>query len=138
MKRYLLDTNVVSETRKAKPHAAVTAWISGLRPDQILISAVTFAELQDGVEIIRDRDATKANEIERWIDRLEATAQVLPMDALCFREWARLMRHQPDHLFEDGMIAASARIHRLIVATRNEADFRNFDVPLINPFRPGD
>jgi hypothetical protein len=90
------------------------------------------------VEIIRDRDATKANEIERWINRLEATAHILPMDALCFREWARLMQHRPDHLSEDGMIAASAHIHGLVVATRNEGDFRHFNVPFINPFRPLD
>lgn len=138
MKRYLLDTNVVSEMRKAKPHGAVRTWMSGLQSEQILIPALTFAELQDGVEIIRDRDATKANEIEQWINLLEATAHILPMDARCFREWARLMQHQPDHLSEDGMIAASARIYGLVVATRNEADFRHFDVPFVNPFRPMD
>lgn len=136
MKRYLLDTNVISETRKPKPHGAVTAWMSGLRSEQILIPAVVLAELQAGVEIVRGRDKSKAEEIEMWIDRLEVSAEILTMDSTCLREWARVMRHKPSQLSEDGMIAASARIHGLIVATRNEADFLHFDVPVFNPFRP--
>jgi predicted nucleic acid-binding protein len=59
---------------------------------------------------------------------------VLPMDARTFREWARLMHRRSDTLYEDAMIAATARIHGLTVVTRNVADFRAFDVPLLNPF----
>jgi predicted nucleic acid-binding protein len=135
MKRYLLDTNVISETRKPKPHGAVISWMASLRSEQIFVPAVTLGELQAGMEIVRERDKPKAEEIEAWIDRLEISAQILPMDSTSFREWARLMQHKPTQLAEDGMIAASARVHGLIVATRDEADFRPFGVPLFNPFR---
>jgi toxin FitB len=134
MKRYLLDTNVISETRKSKPHGAVTSWMSSVRSEQIFVSAVTLAELQTGAEIVRECDKSKAEEIEAWIDRLEISAQILSMDSTCFRDWARLMQHKPTQMAIDGMIAALARVHGLIVATRNEADFRPFGVPLINPF----
>jgi predicted nucleic acid-binding protein len=60
---------------------------------------------------------------------------VLAMDSLCFREWARLMKGKSDHLLEDAMIAATARVHALTVATRNENDFALLAVELINPFR---
>lgn len=136
MKRFLLDTNVVSELRKPKPHGAVVAWLQRLRDDQLFLSAVTLGELQAGIERVRPQDARKAQEIESWVDQLAASIQVLPMDALCFREWARLMNGKSDTLLEDAMIAATARIHGLTVATRNERDFEALDVSLLNPFLP--
>jgi predicted nucleic acid-binding protein len=137
MTRYLLDTNVVSELRKPKPHGGVVHWISGLRDDQIYISAVTIGELQRGIEITRRQDAAKARQIELWVNQLEESSQVLPMDARCFREWARLMDRKSGHLVEDAMIAATARVQVLQVATRNESDFAPLHVETINPFRVG-
>jgi toxin FitB len=135
MNRYLLDTNVVSELRKPKPHGGVIAWITGLRSDQLYLSAVTIGELQAGIERTRSQDAAKAREIEGWVDRLEESYQVLPMDARCFREWARLMQRKPNHLLEDVMIAATARVHQLELATRNERDFELLGVGIVNPFK---
>ncbi len=135
MKKYLLDTNVVSEIRKPKPHGAVLAWVAGLRDDQISLSAVTLGELQAGVEITRHQDSKKAQEIEEWINRLERSFNILPMNSVCFREWGRLMHGKSDELLEDAMIAATARVHGLIVATRYESDFASFDVDVLNPFR---
>lgn len=71
MKRYLLDTNVVSETRKPKPHGGVVAWLTGLRDEQVFLSAVTMGELQAGIQLTRRQDAAKASEIERWVDELK-------------------------------------------------------------------
>jgi predicted nucleic acid-binding protein len=133
--RYLLDTNVVSELRKPKPHGGVIEWINGLRDDQLYLSAVTMGELQAGIERTRGQNAAKAREIEAWADQLEESYHVLPMDTRCFREWARLMEGKPDHLLEDVMIAATARVHSLKVATRNERDFELLDVEIVNPFR---
>jgi toxin FitB len=133
--RYLLDTNVVSELRKPKPHGGVIAWINSLRDDQLYLSAVTMGELQAGIERTRGQNAAKAREIEEWADQLEESYHVLPMDARCFREWARLMQGKPDHLLEDVMIAATARVHSLKVATRNERDFELLDVGIVNPFK---
>ena len=135
MTRYLLDTNVVSELRKPRPHGAVVAWMETLRPEQIFLSAVTIGELQAGVELTRKNDAVKALEIETWLSSVEASFASLPMDAACFREWARLMAGKSPELIEDAMIAATARVHGLDVATRNERDFRQFQVSAFNPFQ---
>ena len=135
MTRYLLDTNIISEVRKPKPHGGVLAWIQGLHEDQLYISAVTIGELQRGVERTRSQDKPKAVAIESWLDQLQTTYSVLPMDAACFREWARLMEGKADHLLEDAMIAATARVHSLTVATRNENDFDLLRVDVINPFK---
>ena len=137
MKKYLLDTNVISELRKPKPHGGVLVWLRELRDDQIFLSAVTFGELQRGIERTRVQNRIKAEEIESWVERLAGSAQILSMDAACFREWARLMEGKQEHLLEDAMIAATARIHGLVVATRNDQDFAQLDVDVINPFRGG-
>jgi predicted nucleic acid-binding protein len=133
--RYLIDTNVVSELRKPKPHGAAFAWLQSLELGQGLFSAVTFGEIQKGVELTRRQDPVKANEIEAWATVLERTAQILPMDAACFREYARLMHRRSGVVSEDAMMAATARVHGLTVATRNERDFAHFDVAVLNPFK---
>lgn len=135
MTRYLLDTNVVSELRKIRPHGAVVAWLGALRTEQIFISSVTMAELQTGVELTRRQDSAKAREIESWLDFVELTFALVPMDSRCFREWARLMSDKPESLRMDAMIAAIARIHGLEIATRNEADFKHLGVRSFNPFK---
>src|ERR1700752_82366 len=103
MNRYLLDTNVVSELRKPRPHGSVVAWLTSQSEEQLYISGVTLGELQSGIELTRRQDAAKANEIEAWLDQLAESYQVLVMDARCFREWGRLMREKPDQLLEDGI-----------------------------------
>lgn len=125
---------MVSGVRKPKPHGDVVAWLNQLRDEQLFLSAVTIGELQAGIERTRAQDAKKAEEIEGWVDQLADSIQVLPMDAVCFREWGRLMNRKPEHLIEDAMIAATARVHGLTVATRNERDFAAFGVTLLNPF----
>ena len=135
MNRYLLDTNVVSELRKGRPHGGVLAWINQLQANQIYLSAVTLGDLQTGVELTRRQDPAKAAEIEFWVDQLAESLQVLPMDAPCFREWARLMKGRAERLIEDAMIAATARIHHLTIATRNEKDFRQLGVQVLDPFK---
>jgi predicted nucleic acid-binding protein len=137
VKRFLIDTNVASELRKHKPHGAVVAWLTDLRDEQVFLSAVTIGELQSGVEMTRRQDPEKASLIESWIDQIETSYQVLPMDSACFREWGRLMHGKSDHLIEDGMIAATARTHDLVVATRNENDFKQLNVRVFNPFKTG-
>jgi len=133
--RYLIDTNVVSEMRKPKPHGGAFAWLQSLELKQVFFSAVTFGEIQRGVEITRRQDPLKANEIEAWAANLERASQVLPMDSACFREYARLMYGRSDTLAEDAMIAVTARVHGLTVATRNERDFGHLGVSVFNPFK---
>lgn len=131
---YLLDTNVVSELRKPKPHGSVLAWLEAVDDTKLYLSAVTLGEIQAGVEITREQDAAKAIEIEAWLELVASSYNVLPMDAAVFRRWARLMHRTSNTLYEDAMIAATADVHGLTVVTRNVADFKSFGIALLNPF----
>jgi hypothetical protein len=131
---YLLDTNVVSELRKTRPHGGLLAWLTGVSEDSVHISVVTLGELQAGVERTRRQDPTKAAEIEAWLDGVADWERILPMDGRVFREWSRLMADSPVQLAQDAMIAATARVHGLTVVTRNVRDFKSFDVPVLDPF----
>jgi predicted nucleic acid-binding protein len=134
MTGYLLDTNVVSELRKTKPHGGVIAWDRTVQRDHVYVSAVSLGEIQAGIERTRRQDKRKAAELEVWLNAISAGAQILAMDRECFREWARIMEGKSDDLTFDAMIAATARVHSLTVVTRNERDFRHFKVPVLNPF----
>jgi toxin FitB len=131
---YLLDTNVISELRKTRPHGAVVAWLQSVREADLSLSAVSLGEIQRGIAITREQDADKAEQLTVWADRLCAAQQILPMDAQTFRVCANLMHRQSDELYEDAMIAATALVHQLTVVTRNVRDFARFKVPVLNPF----
>lgn len=131
---YLLDTNIVSELRKLRPHGGVVAWLRSQDQRDLFVSAVTLGELQAGIEITREQDAAKAVEIETWLDGVSQLWNVLPMDAAAFRMCARLMHRRSDDQFEDAMIAATARVRGLQVVTRNVRDFREFGVAIVNPY----
>lgn len=131
---YLLDTNVVSELRKPRPNPAVVQWLAQVPNAQLFISAVTIGEIQSGIEITRAQDAEKAAAIERWLDQVMRTAQIVSLDAEIFRLWGRLMHQKSNTLIEDAMIAASALSHQFTVVTRNVNDFRAFGVSVFNPF----
>jgi predicted nucleic acid-binding protein len=133
---YLLDTNVVSELRKQRPHGGVVAWLESMDDTQLYLSAVTLGEMQAGVELTREQDPGKAEEIEAWLELVAGAYNVLPMDAATFRAWARLMHRKSDTLYEDAMIAATAKVHGLTVATRNISDFHALGLKVFNPFVP--
>ncbi|MFY3382905.1 type II toxin-antitoxin system VapC family toxin [Paracidovorax sp. MALMAid1276] len=131
---YLLDTNVVSELRRQRPHGAVVAWLESLDDAQLFLSAVTLGEIQAGIELTRDQDPHKATDIETWLELVAGAYNVLPMDAAVVRAWARLMHRKSNTLYEDAMIAATAQVYGLTVATRNVADFNALGVEVFNPF----
>src|SRR5579871_977627 len=131
---YLLDTNVISELRRARPHGAVLAWLRDVQNEDLHISAVTIGEIQSGIEMTREQDPAKAAEIEAWLEQVAETYNIIGMDGRAFRSWARLMHRKTDDLIEDAMIAATAAIHNLTVVTRNVRDFAVFNVPTLNPF----
>jgi hypothetical protein len=132
---YLLDTNVVSELRRPHPGPAVVAWLAAIETTRLRLSAVTLGEIQRGIESLRERDPAKAAEIESWADELERAHELIAADAAVFRRCARLMHRHPAPAWEDALIAATALVHGLTVATRNVRDFEGLGPPVCDPFR---
>jgi predicted nucleic acid-binding protein len=131
---FLLDTNIISELRRTKPHGAVIAWLDAVPAEALFLSAMTLAEIQRGIELTRERDPSKAAEIERWLDAVAATWSILPLTGAICRRWARLQHRKPREAIEDLLIAATALEHDLVVATRNVKDYRGLGVRWLDPF----
>ena len=131
---YLLDTNVVSELRRPKPHGAVVAWLASVNDQDLYLSALSLAEIQRGIEITRQQDVAKAQNLELWLDQLAASFEVLVLDAVVMREWARMMHRRSNTLSEDAMLAATAKVNGLQMVTRNTPDFEALGVVCLNPF----
>jgi len=136
---YLLDTNVVSELRKARAGKAapsVVAWATGVNASELFLSAITVMELELGVVRVERRDAAQGALLRTWMNEhvLPAFAgRVLPVDTAVALRCARL--HVPDPGPErDTLIAATARVHGLTLVTRNVADFEGSGVPIVNPW----
>ena len=136
---FLLDTNVVSELRKAKAGKAdanVTAWASGVPYGSLFISAITALELEMGVLLAERRDAAQGAILREWLDKHVVPAfhdRILPIDVAVAQRCARL--HVPDPRAErDALIAATALVHGMTVVTRNIGDFQTTGVPLFNPW----
>ena len=110
------------------------AWLNSVPEHQVFLPAVVAGEIQTGIEITREQDTVRANELEAWLETIVGTFAVLPMDVATFRVWARLMHRRSSTLNADAMIAATAIVHSLTVVTRNVRDFRQFGVDVLNPF----
>lgn len=131
---YLLDTNVISELRRARPQGAVVAWLRKIDSNKLNLSAVTFLEIQAGIELTRDRDAERAAVLEAWLAAIVQTFNVISIDGPAFRLCARMMHRRSETEFNDALIAACAIVNDLTVVTRNVRDFSRFDVATLNPF----
>ena len=136
---YLLDTNVVSELRKAKTGRAdanVVAWANSVAPARMFLSVITILECEQGVLLVERRDVAQGRSLRAWLDGAVLPAfadRILPIDTTVARRCAQL--HVPDpHSERDTLIAATALVHGLTVVTRNEADFKASKVPLQNPW----
>jgi hypothetical protein len=134
---FVLDTNVVSELRRAdRTHKSVAAWAEGTPLSQIFLSAITVLELELGVLQAERRDPAKGLVLRAWLtDQIEPrfSGRILPLDATVARRCAKL--HVPDPRSErDAIIAATALIHGMTVVTRNVDDFAKTGVELINPW----
>ncbi|MQA28739.1 MAG: PIN domain-containing protein [Luteitalea sp.] len=134
--KFLLDTNVVAEIRKGpRANANVRSWFRALDPGAILLSVVTVGEIRRGIESVRRRDPTAARALERWLRRMLAdhSDRILAVDFPVAEEWGRL--NVPDPLpVIDGLLAATAKVHGLTLATRNVKDVARSGVQVLNPF----
>ena len=136
---FLLDTNVVSELRKAhagKADLNVTAWASGVPYGSLFISAITVLELEMGVLLVERRDPAQGARLRVWLDKHVVPAfhdRILPIDLAVSQRCARI--HVPDPRAErDALIVATALVHGMTVVTRNLADFEPTGVSLLNPW----
>lgn len=133
---YLLDTNVLSETRKRVPAPGVVEWIAAAPADQLCLSVLTLGEIGRGVARIRARgDQSQASALDRWLRELEAAfaGRIMPVTLEVAREWGSQRLAQPVPVI-DALIGATARVHGLTVVTRNARDFERTGVKVLNPF----
>ncbi|MEY3296149.1 MAG: hypothetical protein RLZZ451_2197 [Pseudomonadota bacterium] len=136
---FVLDTNVVSELRKAKAGKAdrgVVSWASGVPPEDLFVSVITILEMEAGVLLVQRRDPKQGALIRSWLDQHVLPAfsgRVLSVDTAVAQRCAAL--HVPDPRSErDALIAATAMVHNMTVVTRNVDDFQATGVPLLNPW----
>jgi predicted nucleic acid-binding protein len=136
---YLLDTNVISELRKAgdgKADANVVAWLSSVDAGTFYLSAVTLMEIEFGILRIERRDPIQGGRLRAWMNNHilpEFADRILPVDTAVALRCAAL--HVPDPCSErDAFIAATALVHGMTIVTRNIADFKATAVPMVNPW----
>ncbi len=135
---YLLDTNVVSELRKRKPNPHVLAWYKGQRRAEAFISTLVAGEIRQGIERVRSRDTVQAETLDRWLAGLLTAYRdrVLPLTVEVADAWGRMNASSAPLPAIDGLMAATAQVHRLILVTRNVTDVARAGVPIVNPFEP--
>lgn len=135
----LLDTNVVSELRKirlGKADKSVAQWAEGLETASLFLSAITVQELEIGVLLAERRDPVQGKVFRTWLENQVLPAfdgHILPVDTDVARRSASLHIPNPGP-FRDSLIAATALVHRMTLATRNIADFKTSGVHLVNPW----
>jgi toxin FitB len=135
---YLLDTNVVSELRKTAPNPYVLAWHQRERRAEAYISTLVIGEIRQSIERVRPRDPTQADALERWLVGLVPAYRdrILPVTVEVAEEWGRLNALPQPLPAVDGLMAATAKVHRLNLVTRNVVDVARAGVPVVNPFDP--
>jgi predicted nucleic acid-binding protein len=133
---YLIDTNIISEVRKGKRcDPNVASWYEKIEDASLYLSVLVIGEIRRGIERIRPKDNTRANAIENWLVAVDKAfgERILPVDRAVANEWGRLHASRPLPVI-DGLLAATAKIHRMTLVTRNTADIADLDVHILNPF----
>jgi toxin FitB len=137
---YLIDTGVISELRKGKrANPNVSSWFAALAEEDVYLSVLTLGEIRKGIESIRRRDAKAGQALESWLARVSEAHRdrVLDIDRAIAEEWGRL--NVPDPLpVVDGLLAATAKVTGLTLASHNTDDFARTGVSLVDPFGPSE
>ena len=132
----LVDTNVISELkRRRNPEAKVVAWFAAVPSEQIYTSVVVLGEIRRGIELIARRDKPQASSLERWYAsmREHLAGRVLGVDEAVMTVWSKISVPDPLPAY-DGLIAATALVHGMMIATRNTVDFRRVGVSVVDPW----
>ena len=133
--RYLLDTNVISESRKRAPDPRVLRWLNSIDQSGLFISVLTLGELRKGVRARHRSDPDTAARIGAWVDDLESrfASRILPIDAVIASRWGELSAERARPVI-DTLIAATAQIHDLVLVTHNTSDMRGIAVRILDPW----
>lgn len=134
---YLIDTNIISEVRKGdRCDANVSAWYASIADEDIFLSTLVLGEIRKGVELARPRDPEKATTLERWLRDVEAgfDGRILGIDNAVSDQWGRISAIRPVPVI-DGLLAATALVNGLTLATRNDRDIAGLGATVLNPFR---
>jgi predicted nucleic acid-binding protein len=136
---YLIDTNIISEVRKGdRCDASVAAWYAAVDDADLYLSVLVLGEVRSGIERARPRDPAKAEVLEAWLNEVMVAFadRVLPIDGAVADEWGHMSALRPIPVI-DGLLAATAKAHRMTLVTRNDADVAGLGARLLNPFRLG-
>jgi hypothetical protein len=135
VKGFLVDTNVLSEVRtRTRANPRVVSWIEAHR-EELYLSVLVTGEIRRGIESMRRRDVGAATSLERWLRELETQfgERILPVEGLVADRWGRLLAERRVPVV-DGLLAATAIVHGLVLATRNIRDVAPTGVPCVDPF----
>jgi hypothetical protein len=134
--QYLLDTNVLSETRRKQAEPRVMSFLMEADPSSLNLSVLSLGELRKGIALKRSSDPEMARQLSAWVDGLELSfaERILGVDAAVAKLWGDLSAERPRPVI-DTLLAATAIIHELIFVTRNTADVEGIKVRLLNPWR---
>jgi len=133
---FLLETNVLSEPRRHRPDRRVLTWLREQDPVQVFLSVLTLGEIASGAERRARRDPAAARSLSAWLStaRMDYADRLLPVTADIAETWGRLSGRRPVPVI-DGLLAATALVHRLTLVTRNVRDFEGLGVPLLDPWQ---
>jgi hypothetical protein len=133
---YLIDTNIISEVRKGdRSDPNVAAWYGSIDDRDIYLSVLVLGEIRKGIERARSRDPGRARALETWLSAVRESFgdRVLAVDQSVADEWGRMSAKRPVSTI-DALLAATAKIHRMTLVTRNVADIADLGAELLNPF----